>query len=213
MSSPSCTDVCEIIHTGLRGLGFEISDDEDHTDMLEALAKCKLVIEHPEDKERVWPLWNLTEETIKAIAKEKGLALTGKDFDEIARQTRKGIDASLDFVWEKIVIGAIKNTKADWALEIASHELIDRSVFSSGGIHEHFETWKGEIDCKSGENKFFFDFEFTHRVTLDSSSNEVKITSPMPEEYFTEDEWVDLTDKMITFVEIAYKKEPWKEIS
>ena len=115
MSTPGCIDVCEVIHTDLIKLGFEVSDDEDRTDMLEALAKCKLVLEPTEDKERVWPLWNLTEETIKAVAKEKGLSLAGKDFDEIARVTKKGIDAALEFVWEEAIENAIKRTEADQA--------------------------------------------------------------------------------------------------
>ena len=40
---PSCSDVCEITHEKLRELGFEISEDEDHTDMIEALSETKLV--------------------------------------------------------------------------------------------------------------------------------------------------------------------------
>jgi len=43
MSGPSCTDVCEIIIDGLKSLGFKIGDDEDHTDIMEALEKCHLV--------------------------------------------------------------------------------------------------------------------------------------------------------------------------
>ncbi|MFZ2410636.1 MAG: hypothetical protein WAW23_03610, partial [Candidatus Methanoperedens sp.] len=92
-----------------RALGFNVSQDEDHTSMIEQLALCKLVREQvPGEKE--WPLWNLTERTIRAIAKEKGLSLTGKDFDEIARVTKKGIDAALNFVWEEAIENAIKGT-------------------------------------------------------------------------------------------------------
>lgn len=211
MSTPDCTDICEIIIDQLRAIGFNVSQDEDHTSMIEQLALCKLVRESGHG-EKEWPLWNLAEETIKAIANEKGLSLVGRDFDEIARQTKKGIDAALDFVWEEVVIGAIRSTKADWALEITNHELIDHSVFSGGRIHDCLETWKGEIECKSGENKFFIDFEFAHCVTLEDSSNKAKITSPRPDKYFNEDEWADLMDKMITFIETAYKKEPWEEV-
>ncbi len=52
-------------------------------------------------EEKTWHLWDLTQETIEAIAREKGLSLEGRDFDEIARQTKKGIDAALDFAWKK----------------------------------------------------------------------------------------------------------------
>jgi len=43
MSEPDCTDVCEIVMSALHSLGFKISDDSDHTDILEALYQCKLV--------------------------------------------------------------------------------------------------------------------------------------------------------------------------
>lgn len=43
MSHPDCTDVCETIMSALAQLGFHIDEDEDHTDILNALAKCKLV--------------------------------------------------------------------------------------------------------------------------------------------------------------------------
>lgn len=64
-------------------------------------------------EEKTWHLWDLTQETIEAIAKQKGLSLEGKDFDEIARQTKKGIDAALDFVWEEAIENAIRNTRAE----------------------------------------------------------------------------------------------------
>ena len=41
---PGCSDVCEIVHERLIGLGFNIdNDNEDHTDMIEALEKIKFV--------------------------------------------------------------------------------------------------------------------------------------------------------------------------
>lgn len=43
MSEPDCTDVCEAVIPALKRLGFKISDDTDHTDVLEALSQCKLV--------------------------------------------------------------------------------------------------------------------------------------------------------------------------
>ncbi len=112
MSHPDCSDVCEIIHAQLSALGFMVSDDEDHTDMIEMLAQCKLVREHTPDKEKIWSLWDLTQGTIEAVAKEKGISIAGKNLDEIARLTKKGIDAALDFVWEEAVENAIKGTKA-----------------------------------------------------------------------------------------------------
>lgn len=43
MSSPDCTDVCEIIISQLKALGFKISNNEDHTDVINALNKCSLI--------------------------------------------------------------------------------------------------------------------------------------------------------------------------
>lgn len=40
----SCSDVCEIVHQKLNELGFKIDDnDEDHTDIIEALKKVRFV--------------------------------------------------------------------------------------------------------------------------------------------------------------------------
>ena len=44
MSRPGCSDVCEILHDRLKDLGFNIDpDDEDHTDVIEALNKTVLI--------------------------------------------------------------------------------------------------------------------------------------------------------------------------
>lgn len=41
---PGCSDVCEIVHERLILLGFKIdNNNEDHTDMIEALEKIKFV--------------------------------------------------------------------------------------------------------------------------------------------------------------------------
>ena len=41
---PGCSDVCEIVHEKLIELGFKIdNNNEDHTDMIEALEKIKFV--------------------------------------------------------------------------------------------------------------------------------------------------------------------------
>lgn len=212
MSTPDCTDICEVIHTGLRRVGFDITDDEDHTDMLDALAKCKLVLEHPEDKEKIWPLWNLTEETIRAIAKQNGLSLAGKDLDEIAQITKKGIDAALDFVWEEAIENAIKGTKADWKFNIVDRSLSDSSERRSGNSYELTETWAGEIECKSEGASFVFDFELVHHVTEDNGGDTAKITSSKPD-VFNEDEWDNLTYEMTDFIETTYRAEHWKEAS
>lgn len=209
MSDPDCVDVCEAVRSMLGGFGFEFNDTEDHTDMLEALGKVKFVLIHPEDKERVWPLWNLTDETIKAIAREKGLTLAGKDFDEIARVTKKGIDAALDFVWEEAVKNAIKITEAEWVFSVASHELSERSEFTSGRIQSCNETWTGEIECKSGDTSFVFGFELVHLVTEDNGGDTAKITSSKPDE-FNEEAWDDLTYLMMDFIETIYRTEHWE---
>jgi len=208
MSDTDCVDVCEAVRSMLGGFGFTFNDAEDHTDMLEALGKVKFVLIHPEDKERVWPLWNLTDETIRAIAREKGLTLAGKDFDEIARVTKKGIDAALDFVWEEAVKNAIKITEAEWVFSVASHELSERSVFTSGRIDSCNETWAGEIECKSGDISFVFGFELVHLVTEDNGGDTAKITSSKPDE-FNEEAWDDLTYAMMDFIETTYRAEHW----
>jgi len=43
MSEMSCSDVCEVVTMRLKRLGFDISDDPDHTDVLEALGCIKFV--------------------------------------------------------------------------------------------------------------------------------------------------------------------------
>jgi hypothetical protein len=42
MREPDCTDVCEIIISHLKSLGFKISDDVNHTDIINALNKCSI---------------------------------------------------------------------------------------------------------------------------------------------------------------------------
>ncbi len=43
MSEVSCSDVCEVVTWRLKALGFDISDDPDHTDVLDALDKVKFI--------------------------------------------------------------------------------------------------------------------------------------------------------------------------
>lgn len=43
MSDVSCSDVCEIVIWRLKALGFDISDDPDHTDVLDALDNVKFI--------------------------------------------------------------------------------------------------------------------------------------------------------------------------
>ncbi len=159
--------------------------------------------------ERTWPLWNLTEETIRAIAREEELTLIGKDFDEIARQTKKGIDAALDFVWEEAIENAIENTKAEWDFTITSIERTDFSEHGSGGTYVFNETWKGEVLCKAENDSLVLDFVLEHHVTEDGSNNEAKVTSPRSDT-FTEDDWDDFVYRLENFICIDYKSNPWK---
>ncbi len=210
MSLPDCTDICEIIIQELTRLGFKVSDDEDHTEMIEQLAQCKLVRLHPIGEEKTWHLWDLTESTIEAIAKQKGLSIAGKDPDEIARITKKGIDSALDFVWEEAIENAIKLTKADWAFNIISQNLSDSSEHRNGNRYELTETWAGEIGCKSGDASFVFDFELVHHATKDNDDDRAEITSGRPD-VFNEDEWDDLTGAMTDFIKSTYRAEHWRE--
>lgn len=44
MAAPDCTDICEIIMDKLLALGFKLDTaDEDHSDIIEALAQCELI--------------------------------------------------------------------------------------------------------------------------------------------------------------------------
>lgn len=44
MSRPDCSDVCEIVHSRLLEMGFEIDpDDEDHIDIIRALGKVVMI--------------------------------------------------------------------------------------------------------------------------------------------------------------------------
>lgn len=66
MSEVSCGDVCEAILDRLHSLGFKISDDPDHTDVLEALDKVTFVKDEDmrivnEVKEAYRELWQATE--------------------------------------------------------------------------------------------------------------------------------------------------------
>lgn len=212
MSLPDCTDVCEVVIDALARLGFKFTDDPDHEDILEALGKVKFVLLHPGDKEKTWTLWNLTQGTIEAIANQKGLSLVGKDLDEIARLTKKGIDAALDFVWEEAIENAIKGTKADWKFNIVDRSLSDSSEHRNGNRYELTETWAGEIECKSEGASFVFDFELVHHVTEDNGGDTAKITSSKPD-VFMEDEWDDLTYAMADFIETTFKADHWKEVS
>ena len=210
MSQTDCADVCEVVIDALARLGFKFTDDPDHEDILEALGKVKFVLLHPDDKKKTWPLWNLTQETIEAVAKEKGLSIIGKDLDEIARLTKKGIDATLDFVWEEAIESAIKGAKADWKFNIVERSLSDSSERRSGNSYELTEMWAGEIEYRSEGASFVFDFELVHHVTEDNGGDTAKITSIKPD-VFNEDEWDDLTYAMIDFIETTYREEHWKE--
>lgn len=44
MSGTDCSDVCEAVHERLNQLGFRFSDDEDHSDILEALNKVEFIL-------------------------------------------------------------------------------------------------------------------------------------------------------------------------
>lgn len=45
MSKPSCSEVCEEVMLRLNNLGHVFSDDEDHTDILDALGEVTVVPE------------------------------------------------------------------------------------------------------------------------------------------------------------------------
>jgi hypothetical protein len=103
---------------------------------------------HPEGNKE-WPMWVLSPEDIEGVAKERGISCLGKDFDEIARVTKKGIEAALCDVWEIAIEGALRYTKAEWQFNIVDIGLTDTSEFCSDREQSLTEKWIGEIGCKA----------------------------------------------------------------
>lgn len=92
MSEPDCTDVCEVVIAKLQSLGFKISDESDHSDILEALDKVKFA----KNGGRNWECYLLSEDDIKEVAERKGISLEGIDFEDVIHYIKKGIEWALD---------------------------------------------------------------------------------------------------------------------
>jgi hypothetical protein len=211
MSHPDCTDICEMVHFELGKLGFTISDDEDHTDMLDCLAKCKLIRADQPEKDKEWPMWVLSPEDIEGVAKERGVSFIGKDFDEIARITKKGIEAALCDVWEIAIEEALRNTEAEWKFNIVDTGLSDTSEFRNDKEYSLMEKWIGEVGCEADRETPVFAFELVHKERTDESSkNDVKITS-IRHPGFNETEWEDMCLIMEEFILTAYKTTDWRQ--
>jgi hypothetical protein len=157
-----------------------------------------------------WAMWVLSPEDIEGVAKERGISCLGKDFDEIARITKKGIEAALCDVWEIAIEEALRHTKAEWQFNIVDIGLTDTSEFYSDRDHSLTEKWIGEIGCKADRVSLTFAFELVHKEsTEDGSSNKVDITS-IKHPWFNETEWDDLCLAMEKFILNAYKTTNWR---
>jgi hypothetical protein len=164
---------------------------------------------HPEGNKE-WPMWVLSPEDIEGVAKERGISCLGKDFDEIARVTKKGIEAALCDVWEIAIEGALRYTKAEWQFNIVDIGLTDTSEFCSDREQSLTEKWIGEIGCKADRVSLTFAFELVHKEsTEDGSRNRADITS-IKHPGFNETEWDDFCSAMEEFILNDYKTTDWK---
>ncbi len=184
--------------------------DEALDEAVEALSREPDKLTKPEEITE-WPMWTLSIEDIKGVAKERGISFIGKDFDEIARITRKGIEAALCDVWEIAIEGGLRNTKAEWQFNIVDIGLSDTSEFYSDKEQSLTEKWIGEIGCEADRESLVFAFELVHEErTEDGSKNDVKITSIRHPE-FDETEWDDICFAMERFILNAYKTTDWRQ--
>lgn len=62
--------------------------------------------------ERTWPVWILSEEDIKGLAKELELDIEGLDFDTIVHYFKKGFEP-LTESWETVLEEAIEQARTD----------------------------------------------------------------------------------------------------
>lgn len=162
------------------------------------------------EKDKEWPMWVLSPEDIEGVAKDRGISCLGKDFDEIARVTKKGIEAALCDVWEIAIEGALRNTKAEWKFSVVDVGLSDTSEFRSDKEYSLMEKWIGEIGCEGNGTSLVFAFELVHEERTDEGSkNDVKITSIRHPE-FNETEWEDLCSVMEDFILTVHKVAGWR---
>jgi hypothetical protein len=167
-------------------------------------------IDNPEETTD-WPMWVLSPEDIEGVAKDRGISCLGKDFDEIARVTKKGIEAALCDVWEIAIEEALRNTEAEWQFNIVDTGLSDTSEFRSDKEYSLMEKWIGEIGCEGNGTSLVFAFELIHEERTDEGSkNDVKITS-IRYPGFIETEWDDMCLIMEEFILTAYKTTDWRQ--
>ncbi len=98
MSRPDCSDVCEIVHSKLLGLGFEIDPDEEDA-IIEALSKVEFVRADQESRRA------------REIA-ERTLALIAKDPDfRVVRHFMEYVCAALDITGRELIDASIAAAK------------------------------------------------------------------------------------------------------
>ncbi len=104
MSEPDCTDVCETIMSALHSLGFKISDDSDHTDVLEALYQCKLV--KNEDNEPITFNDKGMRDFIQENFEEQigGITLTDEEIEQFKRHLEASISDWISENWRDFTV-------------------------------------------------------------------------------------------------------------
>jgi len=99
MSGPGCSDVCEAVHERMNQLGFRFSDDEDHSDILEALNKVEFIRTDQEKRAR-----EIAQMTLALIAKDP-------DF-RVVRHFMEYVCAALDITGKELIDASIAVAKS-----------------------------------------------------------------------------------------------------
>ncbi len=98
MSGPDCSDGCEAVHERLNQLGFRFSDDEDHTDILEALNKVEFIRTDRDKRAR-----EIAQMTLALIAKDP-------DF-RVVRHFMEYVCAALNITGKELIDASIAAAK------------------------------------------------------------------------------------------------------
>ncbi len=99
MSILSCSDVCEEVHIRLDAIGFEISEEDDHTDVLEALSQIEFVRAAPPELKEARLI---AEEVLYALVKNIDLPSVQHVMDGVIGEQLDLTDEAIVEAWETI---------------------------------------------------------------------------------------------------------------